>query len=68
MITTDPIADMLTRIRHGIMSDKTEVIIPHSKLKYSIAGILQANGYIGKVKVVEQAGFKNLSIKLDGSG
>ena len=67
MITTDPIADMLTRIRNGIMSDKTEVIIPHSKLKYSIAGILQANGYIGKVKVVEQAGFKNLSIKLDGS-
>ncbi len=67
MITTDPIADMLTRIRNGIMSDKTEVIIPHSKLKYSIASILQANGYIGKVKVVEQAGFKNLSIKLDGS-
>jgi len=67
MITTDPIADMLTRIRNGIMSGKSEVVIPHSKLKASIAEILQNNGYIGKIKVTEESGFKSLNIKLDGT-
>ena len=66
MMTTDPIADMLTRIRNGIMSGKSEVVIPHSKLKASIAEILQNNGYIGKVKVTEEGGFKSLNINLDG--
>ena len=66
MMTTDPIADMLTRIRNGIMSGKSEVVIPHSKLKASIAEILQNNGYIGKIKVTEESGFKSLIINLDG--
>jgi small subunit ribosomal protein S8 len=66
MMTTDPIADMLTRIRNGIMSKKSEVVIPHSKLKAAIAEILYANGYVGKVSVKEENGFKQLSINLDG--
>ena len=66
MMTTDPIADMLTRIRNGIMSNKQEVIIPHSKLNAAIAGILKGNGYIGKVSVISQGGFKQLSIELNG--
>jgi small subunit ribosomal protein S8 len=66
MMTTDPIADMLTRIRNGIMSGKSEVIVPHSKLKAAVAEILSANGYVGKVSTVEENGFKNLNINLDG--
>ena len=67
MMTTDPIADMLTRIRNGINSGKTEIIVPYSKLKASIAEIMQQNGYLGKVSVVEQGSFKQLSIQLDPS-
>lgn len=67
MMTTDPIADMLTRIRNGIASGKTEIIVPYSKLKASIADILQQNGYLGKVSVVEDNGFKQLNVKLDGN-
>lgn len=64
MMTTDPIADMLTRIRNGIMSNKSEVVIPYSKLKASVADILQANGYLKAVKVIEVGGFKQLNISL----
>ncbi|MSR68482.1 30S ribosomal protein S8 [Candidatus Saccharibacteria bacterium] len=67
MMTTDPVADMLTRIRNGITAGKSEVIMPHSKLKAAIAGILHANGYLGKVSVLEQGGFKQLSLQLNGS-
>ena len=67
MMTTDPIADMLTRIRNGIMSNKSEVVIPYSKLKAGVAEILQANGYLGKINITEVGGFKHLSIALDGT-
>lgn len=43
---TDPISDMLTRIRNAILAGKSEVSIPHSKLKFAIASILKDNGYI----------------------
>ena len=66
MMTTDPIADMLTRIRNGINSGKTEIIVPYSKLKASIAEILQANGYLGKVSVAQEGSFKQLVLQLNG--
>ena len=66
MMTTDPIADMLTRIRNGINSGKTEIIVPYSKLKASIAEILQANGYLGKVTVAQEGSFKQLVLQLNG--
>jgi small subunit ribosomal protein S8 len=66
MMTTDPIADMLTRIRNGINSGKTEIIVPYSKLKASIAEILQANGYLGKVTVAQDGTFKQLALQLNG--
>lgn len=43
---TDPIADMLTRIRNSVAIRKSEVAMPYSKLKAEIAKILEANGYI----------------------
>ncbi len=43
---TDPIADMLTRIRNGLQAGHTKVAIPGSGMKKQIAGLLQAQGYI----------------------
>jgi small subunit ribosomal protein S8 len=46
MTVTDPIADMLTRIRNGLMAGHSAVAMPSSKLKIAIAGILQEEGFI----------------------
>ena len=50
---TDPIADMLTRIRNAIMVNKDTVEIPSSNMKKAIADILLAEGYVSDVKLVE---------------
>lgn len=46
MIVTDPVADMLTRIRNGLMVRKRYVVVPSSKLKVEVARVLKAEGYI----------------------
>lgn len=50
---TDPIADMLTRLRNAAAIKKSEVVMPHSKMKYDIAKILQNEGYVGAVERIE---------------
>lgn len=50
---TDPIADMLTRIRNASMVRKSEVIVPFSKIKMSIASILVREGYLAKAELIE---------------
>ena len=60
---TDPIADMLTRIRNASMVRKSEVLIPHSKIKVAIAKILERENYISKVEVLED-GFKSIKLTL----
>lgn len=50
---TDPIADMLTRIRNASAVRKDEVVLPMSKIKFNIAKILEANGWVGKVEEVK---------------
>jgi small subunit ribosomal protein S8 len=50
MTMTDPIADMLTRIRNAIMVKKKEVVVPSSKLKLEIAKILKEEGFIENFK------------------
>ena len=50
---TDPIADMLTRVRNALMVEKQLVDIPHSKLKKAVADVLQREGYIWESEVVE---------------
>lgn len=49
MTMTDPIADMLTRIRNAAALGRTEVAMPHSKLKEAVANVLKAEGYVTKV-------------------
>ena len=63
---TDPIADMLTRIRNGISAKHTKVDIPASRLKVEIARILKEEGYITNysIKVTEDTGFRTLRVFL----
>ena len=51
--TTDPVADLLTRIRNAIAVGKTEVRVPTSKLKFAVADKLQKTNYLAKVEVEE---------------
>ena len=52
MVTTDPIADLLTRIRNALTARHESVIVPMSKMKKSIADILLEEGYVSAVEVV----------------
>jgi small subunit ribosomal protein S8 len=49
---TDPIADMLTRIRNASMVKKAEIVLPLSKLKLEIAKILEKEGCVSKIEVI----------------
>jgi len=51
MVSTDPISDMLTRIRNAIAVNKREVSMPHSNIKEQVAGLLKTSGFIDKVTV-----------------
>jgi small subunit ribosomal protein S8 len=51
-MTSDPIADMLTRIRNALMAGKTTVSMPHSKIKAAIAQILVDEGFVSKMEVL----------------
>ncbi len=54
MIVTDPIADMLTRIRNAIVSRKETVDVPASNMKKAIANILLEEGYIAKTEILNE--------------
>jgi small subunit ribosomal protein S8 len=60
---SDPIADMLTRIRNAVQASLPTVVLPHSKLKESIARALQREGYLDAV-TVEGAKKRSLKLKL----
>ncbi len=64
MTMTDPIADMLTRLRNANSAFHDTVTMPSSKLKVSIAEILQAEGYIGSWSVEDAPVGKNLTLNL----
>ena len=66
MSFSDPIADMLTRIRNGVMAGHSQVAIPSSKIKVEIAKILKEEGFIESFEVAdgERSGFKVLRIKI----
>jgi small subunit ribosomal protein S8 len=61
---SDPIADMLTRIRNAQMAEKVTVAMPSSKLKVALAKVLQDEGYVDGFKVVSQEGKPTLEIGL----
>jgi len=63
-MNTDPIADMLTRIRNANIAKHTNVEIPHSNLKEQLAKLLKAEGFIADFSVKEAGKFKILSVDL----
>ncbi|HEX2830983.1 MAG TPA: 30S ribosomal protein S8 [Burkholderiales bacterium] len=64
MSMSDPISDMLTRIRNAQLSEKQSVAMPASKLKSSIAQVLKDEGYIDDYAVRDQSGKRELEISL----
>ena len=64
MSMSDPIADMLTRIRNAQMAEKVTVAMPSSKLKIALAKVLQDEGYVDGYKVVSDNGKSTLEIGL----
>ncbi len=65
---TDPISDMLTRIRNGAMARKTTVTMPFSLIKNAIAKILVTEGYVDTAEKVDGAARKELELKLKYEG
>ena len=66
---TDPISDMLTRIRNALAAQKTELVLPYSKFKHNLANLLLAEGFIsgvnelpGRVKMLQ------INLKYAGDG
>jgi small subunit ribosomal protein S8 len=64
MSMSDPVADMLTRIRNAQQSEKQSVAVPASKLKMAIAKVLKDEGYIEDFAVRSEDGKSNLDISL----
>ena len=64
MTVTDPIADLLTRIRNANMVNHAQVEIPSSKLKVELVKILKEAGYIQDYEIKEKEGFKVIVVEL----
>jgi len=67
---TDPIGDMLTRIRNAGMARHVETRCPVSKLRRAVATVLQENGFLGEIRIEAQEGKANLvmEIRYDDDG
>lgn len=67
MVSTDPISDMLTRIRNAIMVQKSEVALPYSRIKESIAKLLAENHFLSGVTVEGEGINKQLIITINAA-
>lgn len=68
MTVSDPIADMLTRIRNGLMVEHASVSMPSSKMKVAIAKILKDEGFVTDYRVTDERPQPQLIIKLKYAG
>ncbi len=64
--STDPIADMLTRVRNAINVQKNAVSLPHSKAKEAVARLLKETGFVKEVSVTDLSVGKQLHIVING--
>jgi len=67
-VSTDPIADMLTRIRNAILVRKNEINLPHSKAKEAVARLLKDSKFIDAVRVTDVSVGKTLTIVINDEG
>jgi len=65
---TDPIADMLTRMRNALRVGKSEVLVPHSRIKVNLAEILKQEGYINSYAENQANHELRIQLKYDESG
>jgi small subunit ribosomal protein S8 len=65
IISTDPLADMLSRVRNAMAVNKQQVSLPHSQLKETVAKILVDSGFLADVQSGEENGRKTLTIKIN---
>ncbi len=65
---TDPISDMLTRIRNAQLVKKQDVVLPYSNIKFHIAKILEKESYVSKVEHVTEQKFPKIKIELKYKG
>ena len=64
--STDPIADMLTRIRNAAAVSKREVVLPYSKMKETVANVLASANFVDRVEVSQsETGFKQLKVVIN---
>ncbi len=68
MVSTDPIADMLSRIRNAIMVGKNEVNLPYSSMKERLAKEIKSAGFIDEVKTDDSGDFKRLVLTINAPG
>ncbi|MBI4437881.1 30S ribosomal protein S8 [Candidatus Uhrbacteria bacterium] len=61
---TDPISDMLTRIRNAQLVHLPEIVLPYSKIKFAIAKILEKEGYVGQVQQTQEQKRPTLKMEL----
>lgn len=62
---TDPIADLLTRIRNAQLAKQAEVVMPHSKFKYALAQLLEKEGWITGLAVMDDQKVMKILLKYD---
>jgi small subunit ribosomal protein S8 len=65
---TDPIADMIIRIKNALLAHHAEVVIPHSNMKHAIGQILHKEGYVADVAIKNEGPQPSLILKLKYSG
>ena len=63
-MVSDPISDLLTRIRNGVMVSKSNIEIPHSNFKFELASLLKNEGYVSEVKISGDGTKKLIDIEL----
>jgi len=68
MITTDPISDMLARIRNSMQVGKRTLVMPHSNLRVKTLEVMKNNGYIKDYKVIEAKPQGSISVTIAGEG
>jgi small subunit ribosomal protein S8 len=68
MVTTDPIADLFTRIRNGYLAHLEEVSVPHSKMKEAVLAVLLKRHFVEDVRLVEHQGHKTFKVQLRYDG
>lgn len=66
MVVSDPIADLLTRMRNAILAGKKDVKVPSSKMKKEVIKVLKNEGYISEFQEAKEAGRDFISLNLKG--